>query len=126
MPKPLEQLPRGADGVSGSLLASHSYTGESELAVRTTSFAEILAGAGRTECDVLKLDIEGAEYEVLDALCSGGAIRSTRQLLVEFHHHCTDHPLEHTLSSVAKVEAAGFRVGHAEDRNYLFVRRDAA
>ena len=126
LPRPLEQLPQGADGVSGSLLESHSYAGNAALSVRSTSFAEILSSAQRSECDVLKLDIEGAEYEVLSALCSSGEIRRARQLLVEFHHHCTDHPLEHTLQIAAKVQSTGFRLAYTEERNYLFVRRDVA
>ena len=126
MPRPPEELPSGADAVSGSLLASHNYAGNTNLRVRTTSFAEILAGAAQRECDVFKLDIEGAEYEVLEALCANGEIRRARQLLVEFHHHCTDRTLQQTLDTVAKVEAAGFRLAHTESRNYIFVRRDVA
>lgn len=124
LPRPLEQLPKGADGVSGSLLSSHSYAGKAALAVRTTSFEEILESAGRMECAVLKLDIEGAEYEVLDTLCATGEIRRAGQVLIEFHHHCTDHPLQHTLEAAAKVAACGFGLVHTEDRNYVFLRHD--
>jgi FkbM family methyltransferase len=126
LPRPQERLPQGADGVSGSLLASHSYAGDAKLPVRTTSFSEVLASAKRSGCDVLKLDIEGAEYEVLGALCSSGEIRRACQLLVEFHHHCTDHSLQQTLDIAALVQSAGFRLAHTEDRNYIFVRRDVA
>jgi FkbM family methyltransferase len=126
MPRPLEQLPQGADGVSGSLLASHGYAGGGTLSVPTTSFDEILASARRGECDVLKLDVEGAEYEVLNALCASGSIRRARQVLVEFHHGWTEHPLQHTLDTAARVEASGFDLAYVENRNYLFVRRDVA
>ena len=126
MPRPLEQLPRGADGVSGSLLASHSYTGGSRLAVPTTSLRELLDLADRHECDVLKLDIEGAEYEVLAALCAASDIRRAKQVLIEFHHHCTDHSLQDTLDLAASVQASGFHLAYVEDRNYIFVRRDVS
>jgi len=125
LPRPAAELPQGADGVSGSLLASHAYAGAEELTVRTTSLAEILAAAGRTECDVLKFDVEGAEYEVLAALCASGEIRRARQLLAEFHHGWTEHPLEHTQELAAKIVAAGFELAHTENRNYIFVRRGA-
>jgi FkbM family methyltransferase len=124
LPRPSEQLPKGADGVSGSLLASHSYAGQATRAVRTTSLAEVLSQAQRQECDVLKLDIEGAEYAVLVALCESGEIRRVRQLLVEFHHHCTDRTLQDTLDTIAKVQGVGFRLRHTEDRNAVFLRRD--
>lgn len=126
MPRPLEQLPPGADGVSGSLLRSHSYAGDASLQVPTTSLAAVLEGAGREDCDVLKLDIEGAEYDVLEALCATGELGRARQLLVEYHHHCTDRSLEDTLASVARIEASGFVLRYSEDRNCVFVRRDLA
>lgn len=122
LPRSLAELPQGADGVSGSLLASHSYAGTRTVAVRTTSLPEILAQAGREECDVLKMDIEGAEYDVLEAQCRSGEIRRARQLLVEYHHHCTDRTLADTQQSIARIEASGFKLLHTEDRNCVFLR----
>jgi FkbM family methyltransferase len=122
LPRPPGELPKGADGVSGSLVPSHKYAGGATLTVRTTSLAELLSQAGRAECDVLKLDIEGAEYEVLDAQCASGEIRRARQLLVEFHHHCTERTLEDTRRRIAQVEASGFSLRHTEDRNCVFLR----
>lgn len=126
LPRPQHQLPKGADGVSGSLVGSHGYVvGGEALTVNTTTLTELLAAASRDECDVLKLDIEGAEYDVLAELCRSGGIRCTRQLLVEFHHGVTHHGIEETLAAVAAIESAGFRLVHVESRNYVF-RRHAA
>jgi FkbM family methyltransferase len=122
LPRPLQDLPKGADGVSGSLLSSHAYAGGVEIHVRTTSLAELLAE--RRQCDVLKLDIEGAEYDVLGALCRSGEIGRAGQVLVEFHHGWTERTLQDTLDAVAQVEASGFRLCHTEGRNAIFVRRD--
>ncbi len=124
MPRPLAHLPKGADGVSGSLLSSHSYAGGTTLAVCTTSLGEVLHLAARSECDVLKLDIEGAEYDVLAALCASGDVRNVRQLLVEFHHHCTDKTLQDTERAIQSIEDSGFLLAHTEDRNAVFLRRD--
>lgn len=126
LPRPPEQLPKGADGVSGSLLRSHNYTGEDTVEVLTTSLEEVLGATGRDECDILKMDIEGAEYEVLSDLCRSGAIRKARQVLIEFHHHCTSHPIEDTLNAVAAIQAGGFTLVHTENRNYIFRRSDLA
>ena len=124
LPRSADLLPEGADGVSGSLLASHGYAGEEKLEVRTTSLSELLQQAGRSECAVLKLDIEGAEYEVLKALCSSGEIARTRQIAVEFHHGWTDRTEQDTRDCIAQLDACGFALRHAEGRNHLFVRRD--
>jgi FkbM family methyltransferase len=122
LPRALAELPEGADGVSGSLLSTHGYAGKDTLAVRTTSLAEILKGSGCEDCDILKLDIEGAEYEVLEAYCASGDVRRARQLLVEFHHHCTDRTLDDTRRCIARIEASGFSLQHTEDRNCVFLR----
>jgi FkbM family methyltransferase len=124
LPRPQDELPKGADGISGSLLASHSYAGADTVEVTTTSFAEVMRSTGRDECDVLKLDIEGAEYDVLADLCASGTIKEARQVLIEFHHHCTDHPIEDTLAAVRALQASGFALTHTEGRNYIFRRSD--
>lgn len=123
LPRPQEQLPKGADGVSGSLVGSHEYVaGGQTLTVTTTDLAELLAAAGREECDILKLDIEGAEYAVLAELCRSGAIRRAGQVLIEFHHRVTHHDIAETAACAAAIEAAGFALIHTEGRNYIFRR----
>ena len=52
------------------------------------------------------------------------AIRRVRQLMVEFHHHCTDRTLQDTLDCIAAVQASGFALMHTEDRNCVLLRKD--
>jgi FkbM family methyltransferase len=125
LPRAPEQLPVGADGISGSLVGSHAYVGGGDtLTVTTTSLEQVLEDAGRAECDILKLDVEGAEYEILANLCDRGLLRRVRQLLVEFHHRATHHKIEETEAMVARIESAGFCLIHVEGRNYSFRRED--
>jgi FkbM family methyltransferase len=42
--------------------------------------------------DFLKLDIEGAETEVIDELDRNGALRQIDQMVVEYHHHIAGKP----------------------------------
>jgi FkbM family methyltransferase len=53
-----------------------------ELSVETRRLSELLPES----VDLLKLDIEGAEVEVLDELISAGALERVAVILVEFHH----------------------------------------
>ena len=125
LPRPKQELPRGADGVSGSLIPSHAYVeGGAARAVTTIDLAQVLADAAREDCDVLKLDIEGAEYEVLPALARSGLLARCRQLLVEFHHGVTEHTQAQTEDVIDTVRAAGFRLAHLEGRNHIFRRDD--
>jgi FkbM family methyltransferase len=53
-----------------------------------TSVEEVrLSGFISEHADLVKLDVEGAEDDVLEDLIASGAISRVRQLLVEYHHH---------------------------------------
>jgi len=126
LPRSQDDLPQGADGVSGSLDPSHEYVaGGERIETLTVDLDTLLARTGRTDCDVLKLDIEGAEYELLGALVASGRIRAAHQVLVEFHHGVTGRALADTQRIVSQLGAAGLRLIHVEGRNYIF-RREAA
>jgi FkbM family methyltransferase len=73
---------------------------------------------GRWPVEVLKMDIEGGEYRVIDDLLSSGV--PVRQLLVEFHHHWRGVGLAKTLRAVRALENAGFRIFHISKRGLEF------
>ena len=53
-----------------------------------TSVEELrLSGVIPGHVDLVKLDVEGAEDDVLEDLIASGAISRVEQLLVEYHHH---------------------------------------
>jgi FkbM family methyltransferase len=119
----IDKLPKGADG-SGSVLSSHDYVdGGEEIEVYSTSLSEILTLLNRSTCDILKLDIEGAEYEVITDLISSGQINVIDQLLVEFHHGVTHFNINDTNEIVKNLELASLKLIHIESRNYIFKRK---
>ena len=58
--------------------------------------------------DLLKMDIEGAEYEVLDGLLDS-PVKPT-QLLVEFHHRFVDDGLQKTYDIIRKLRDADYKI----------------
>jgi hypothetical protein len=71
-------------------------------------FRSLAAMLGHSSVDVLKMDIEGAEYEVLtDVLGSGIPVG---QILVEFHHRWREVGPVRTRQAIAALEAAGYVV----------------
>lgn len=98
--------------------------GDESISVNTISFTEILKQERSEECDVLKLDVEGAEYPVLEALCNNGDIALAKQLLVEFHHDVTTYSMADTERIVALLGSKNFKLVHTEGRNYIFRRQD--
>ena len=86
----------------------------------------MLKSNGHTSCDLLKMDIEGAEYPVLEQLCKNGLIRQVKQLLVEFHHFFPGLGIEKTNAAVEELRRNGFRIAWISRTNheYLFVGSD--
>jgi FkbM family methyltransferase len=76
--------------------------------------ATIRADLGHERIDVLKMDVEGAEYAVLDDLLKNGPLAA--QVLVEFHHHFPGVGIGATVRAVAGLNAAGYRVFHISER----------
>ena len=70
----------------GSLLQStrrERLTAPRQTTVEQHRLSEFLDGQ---EVDLLKLDIEGAEQDVVEELADSGAIECVQQLIVEYHH----------------------------------------
>jgi FkbM family methyltransferase len=63
--------------------------------------------------DVIKMDIEGAEYAVLpDLLASGFA---PAQILVEFHHRWREVGPRRTREALALLDRYGYRIAHVSE-----------
>lgn len=82
----------------------------------------IMASLGHAAIDVLKMDIEGAEYGVIDDMLDN-AIRPS-QLLVEFHHRFKSVGFGPTLRAVGRLRDAGYRIFYVSHtaREYGFIR----
>ena len=63
---------------------------------------------GHERIDLLKMDIEGAEYDVLEGLLASTI--KPRQLLVEFHHRFKSIGLHKTEDIVARLREAGYEI----------------
>jgi FkbM family methyltransferase len=68
----------------------------------------ILQKLGHTKIDLLKMDIEGAEYEVIEDLLDSRI--TVRQLLVEFHHRWPHVGLDKTKQAIQRLNGAGFEI----------------
>lgn len=78
------------------------------IEVPAYSLSTISEKLGHQQIDLLKMDIEGAEYEVLDALLVSPILPT--QLLVEFHHRFPGIGLEKTADVIERLRAAGYRI----------------
>jgi len=101
--------------------------GSAEATVRcpVRRLETIAADLGHERIDLLKMDIEGFEYGVIDDVLAG-PLRPV-QWAIEFHHGMMHFRPEQTRRAVGRIEAAGYRlfavsnVGH----EYSFVHGSA-
>jgi len=82
----------------------------------------IMKQLGHQRIDLLKMDIEGAEYAVLSDLLASRI--PVNQLLVEFHHRWPGVGPERTKQAIRSLNSAGFRIFHvsASGEEYSFWR----
>ncbi len=103
------------------------FTGELEtpaLTVPCIDLSGLLRQNGHRHIDLLKIDIEGAEYGVLDDLV--GQRIPVRQVLVEFHHNMIPGiKRKETIRMILKMIAAGYRLVKQDGNNHTFLHRSA-
>lgn len=68
----------------------------------------IVEKLGHKRIDILKMDIEGAEYEVLDDIINSSVPIS--QLLIEFHHRFENIGIDMTRQAISRLNRAGYRI----------------
>lgn len=64
--------------------------GSGKIEVRSVALAEVLDGLPGAVCDFLKMDVEGAEYEMLLRL-DKNALNCIRRICLEYHEGVTEH-----------------------------------
>lgn len=113
-----------AENESGSLLSDHHNVKNdsiTEYEVETVSLGELRARVGR-DVDLLKIDLEGAEYELLEQV-SADDLLPFKQMFVEFHHHAIESKDESdTKRIVDRLEGIGLKSFSLDNHNYLFFR----
>jgi FkbM family methyltransferase len=92
------------------------------ITVPVKRLATIMGMLGHSRVEVLKMDIEGAEYAVIDDLAAGG-IRPL-QVLVEFHHRFPEIGIGRTVEAVGRLRGMGYRLfsvsGSGEEFCFLY------
>ena len=109
---------------SGSILLEHINMQNDEITtynVESVSLSELVRRIGITPVDFIKLDLEGAEYDLLDKI-SDEDINPFNQIFIEFHHHCTNHSTQETRLLVQNICSKGFKFFTLDHHNYLFYK----
>ncbi len=109
--------PVDAKHVSHTML-SRPATEAAAIEVEVRRLETIMHDLNHTRIDLLKMDIEGAEYDALDDVMQSD-IRP-RQLLVEFHHRFPGVGTRRTHAAIRQLKACGYRLFHVSQTQMEF------
>ena len=108
---------------------SHTYikrekTGGSPIRVPVRKLTTIMSKLGHEKIDLLKLDIEGAEYDVIDDIISSRI--QVGQVLIEFHHRFKEIGLDKTRDAIHKLNNHGYKLFDISDTltEYSFIKSE--
>lgn len=108
---------KGFDPTIGEL--EHFQKGTS-VKFNCTTLKEEMRVNRHDRIDLLKIDIEGFEYEVLEGCIRDGILPA--QICVEFHNFAGIRPWTDTVSLLWKFRRLGYRIIHKSQYDYTMVR----
>jgi FkbM family methyltransferase len=113
--------PENPDHVSHTLLDRPS-TKARAISVPVKRLSTIVRELGHDHIDILKMDIEGAEYAVIDDIRKSG-IRP-QQILVEFHHRFPGVGVKRTQKAIDRLRSMGYQLFSisATNEEFCFIR----
>lgn len=91
--------------VSHTMLSNMSRS-DRKIEVDVRRIGELMKMCGHSQIEMLKMDIEGAEYAVINDLISSNIL--PRQIVVEFHHRMLPRGSLRTWHAVRRLRAAGY------------------
>jgi len=104
--------PQNPAHISHSMVAPSAASAENGLSFEVRRLTTVMRDLGHERIDLLKMDVEGAEYDVLEDLLQGQV--RPRQILVEFHHGMHGIPVARTEQALRALRAAGYRIFDAQ------------
>lgn len=104
---------------------SHSTDTASSESIACDSVESVMKRHGHHHVDLLKLDIEGAEYDVIRHIIERRI--DVCQICVEFHHFMGLPHIQrkHTIAAIFSLLRHGYLLISKDGENYTFVRKDA-
>jgi FkbM family methyltransferase len=81
---------------------------EKAITVPARRISTLMQELGHDHLDILKMDVEGAEYEILEDILSSKL--RPKQLMVEFHHRFPSVGFAKTQHAVESLQGVGYRI----------------
>jgi len=89
---------------------------------QVNSICTIMKKLGHNKIDILKMDIEGSEYDVLKDILGNNIL--VKQILIEFHHRFLKIGIEKTKEAIKMLNKQGYKIfwTSASGYEYSFIK----
>jgi FkbM family methyltransferase len=117
-------LPANEAHVSGSI-GQHAHLQRNPIVVNIVTLPMIMEKIGAAKIDLLKLDIEGTEFDLIASEDFRSLSKRVNQLCVEFHHRWPAYGSVRTLEAVRTLKSLGLTCAwrsRESNEEFLFVR----
>ncbi|WP_054512715.1 FkbM family methyltransferase [Chryseobacterium sp. ERMR1:04] len=101
-------FPKNPDFVSGSTVEQSNINLDRKIEVQLKTLNDTMSLLEHKKVDVLKMDIEGAEYKVLENILNSDI--EIGQILVEFHDRFFPNGKQKTIDILEKLKEHGFLI----------------
>ncbi len=98
----------GSKSTTMYTMIAEDASSDDAIEVPAFCLSSITTKLGHSRIDLLKMDIEGAEYEVLKSLLASSIM--PYQLLVEFHHRFPRIGIDKTADVIGRLRDVGYRI----------------
>ncbi len=117
-------MPQNESFVSGSATQQSNISTENFIEVPMKSLGDIIKEKKHSHIDVLKIDIEGSEYELIDSLLETDVV--INQILIEFHDRYVTDGKEKTKKVIRTLKEYGFEIFGISNtfEEISFIRKD--
>jgi len=109
-------FPKNPDNVSGSIVVQDNIDVCEKTTVKMRSIKDITNELAHTHIDILKMDIEGAEYSVIENILDSDI--SIDQILIEFHDRFVENGKAKTCHAIRCLNDKGFEIFAISDSCY--------
>lgn len=110
--KEIWHLPRNKEYVSCSVFNHENYTkdelDENSITVEVQRLTSLMKRHGHAHIDLLKMDIEGSEFDVIDDILDTKL--DIHQITLEFHPQMISNGNKKVNNAIRKMERAGYKV----------------
>jgi FkbM family methyltransferase len=122
--KVLFHLPKNNEHVSGSLILQNNVSNKHVIELEMKSLTEILKILKHEKIDVLKMDIEGSEYDVIKSILKSGI--QIGQMVIELHERLFENGKEKTIELVNNLNSCGYEIFAISDsyEEISFIRKN--